>query len=52
MKERYICYCFQYTEADIEKDILANRRSTIEEKIKSEKLAGACQCANKNPSGR
>jgi len=47
-----ICYCFSYSEADIETDILANRKSTIEERIKAEKKAGACECATKNPSGK
>lgn len=47
-----ICYCFGYTEADIEKDIRKNRRSTIEQRIKAEKKAGGCQCAIKNPKGK
>jgi len=47
-----ICYCFNYSEADIETDILANRKAIIEERIKAEKKAGACECATKNPSGK
>jgi hypothetical protein len=50
--EALICYCFNYTASDIEQDILANRKSTIMEKILSEKKAGRCQCATKNPKGR
>jgi hypothetical protein len=47
-----ICYCFNYTAADIERDVLTNGRSTIMEKILSEKKIGGCQCADKNPKGR
>ena len=52
MKDDLICFCFQYTKSDIEVDILKNRKSTIEERIKAEKKAGACECTTKNPSGR
>jgi copper chaperone CopZ len=47
-----ICYCFGYTVNDIEQDFIKNRRSLIIEKIAAEKLAGGCDCANKNPKGR
>jgi hypothetical protein len=49
---RLICYCFGYTVSDIERDFLVNGKSTIMEKIMSEKKAGECQCATKNPKGR
>ncbi len=52
MPKGLICYCFNYTESDIEADILENRKSTIEVRIKAEKKAGACECATKNPSGK
>ena len=52
MTNDLICYCFNYTESDIESDILENRISTIEERIKAEKRAGACECTTKNPSGK
>jgi hypothetical protein len=51
MKE-LICYCFGYSAADIEKDVLDNGRSTILERIMNEKKAGGCHCADKNPKGR
>ena len=52
MKE-LICYCFGYSAADIDDDdVRLNGRSTILERILSEKKAGACQCAVKNPKGR
>ena len=35
--ENLICYCFGYTTSDIERDVLANSKSTIIEKIMSEK---------------
>ena len=47
-----ICYCFEYTAEDIKQDYLNNSRSTIMEKIQTEKKFGNCQCAVKNPKGR
>lgn len=47
-----ICYCFGYSAEDIEQDYKKNDRSTIMEKIQSEKKFGNCQCAEKNPKGR
>ena len=52
MSKDHICYFFNYTESDIETDILENRKSTIKEHIKAEKKAGACECVTKNPSGK
>jgi len=48
----YVCYCFQFTREDIERDISMNGRSTIMERIMSEKKAGGCDCATQNPTGR
>lgn len=50
--EELICYCFNYTFSDIESDVKENGKSTIEERIASEKKAGGCQCETKNPKGR
>ncbi len=47
-----VCYCFQYTRKQIEKDYIDNGRSVILEKITSAKKAGGCDCAQKNPKGR
>lgn len=47
-----ICYCFKYTEFDIEQDVRMNGKSTILERIIAEKKGGGCQCAVKNPKGR
>jgi len=47
-----ICYCFGYTEEDIEGDARAHGRSTIMERIMAEKKGGRCRCAEKNPKGR
>ena len=52
MTSEQICYCFNYTATDIEHDVLTHGRSTIMERILTEKKAGACQCATKNPAGR
>lgn len=47
-----IRYCFGYSAEDIRKDFFKNGRSTIMERIRNEKKAGACDCATKNPKGR
>ena len=47
-----VCYCFNYTEKDIERDLRQNGKSTIMEKILAEKRLDGCQCAIKNPKGR
>lgn len=47
-----VCYCFQYTKKQIEKDFIENGRSMILERITVEKKAGGCDCAQKNPKGR
>ena len=48
-----ICYCFGYTEKDIEADVIANNgQSTILEKIKSSKRGGSCRCHETNPTGK
>jgi hypothetical protein len=48
----FVCYCFKFTHEDIERDIGLNGRSTIMEKIISEKKAGGCDCASQNPKGQ
>jgi hypothetical protein len=47
-----VCFCFEFTRNDIEQDCIKNGRSTIMAKIASEKKAGECDCAAKNPKGR
>ncbi|MBW1700625.1 MAG: (2Fe-2S)-binding protein [Deltaproteobacteria bacterium] len=47
-----ICYCFGYSAEDIRKNFAENGRSTIMERIRNEKKAGACDCATRNPKGR
>ena len=46
-----VCFCFEYTKADIKKDYLNDSRSTILERITHEKKSNGCDCANKNPKG-
>ena len=50
--DELVCYCFEYTRNDIERDYLKNGRSMIMEHITSEKRAGGCHCAEKHPKGR
>jgi hypothetical protein len=47
-----VCFCFEYTRKDIERDYIENKNSTILAKIAAEKKAGSCNCATKNPKGR
>ena len=47
-----VCYCFQYSRKQIEKDYIDNGRSMILEKITLEKKTGGCDCARKNTKGR
>jgi len=47
-----ICYCFNYTAADIRQDLRHNGKSTIMERIIAEKRLGGCQCATRSPKGR
>jgi hypothetical protein len=49
----FVCYCFEYTRKNIEKDYVDNNgQPTILERIAFEKNAGKCDCAQKNPKGR
>ncbi|MEE9190676.1 MAG: hypothetical protein V3U16_07895, partial [Candidatus Neomarinimicrobiota bacterium] len=47
-----ICYCYNHTKADIEKDFITNVRSNIEEEVRLNVGRGLCSCEVKNPSGR
>ncbi len=47
-----VCFCFGYTQQDIECDALAHGRSTLLERIAASHAAGACRCAKANPKGR
>lgn len=47
-----ICYCFNYSAADLAKDVLEHGRSTIMERIMAESKKGNCSCEHNNPKGR
>jgi hypothetical protein len=48
-----VCYCFNYSETDIEQDVIKNKgASTILEKIKASKQLGSCRCHETNPSAK
>jgi hypothetical protein len=49
---KQICFCFGYSESDLEKDVREHGKSLIMEKIMAGKKAGGCQCETKNPKGR
>lgn len=46
-----LCYCFDYSRADIRKDVEERDSTGILERIKAEVKAGYCACEVKNPSG-
>ncbi len=52
MTNRTICYCFNHTIEDLEKDVAEHGRSTIMEQIITDSKAGNCNCQTKNPKGR
>lgn len=47
-----VCYCFGFTERDIQREIAETGESTIADRISSEVKAGNCTCDVKNPSGK
>ncbi|NTV12565.1 MAG: hypothetical protein HGA96_01310 [Desulfobulbaceae bacterium] len=47
-----ICYCFDYTVADIEADVRIHGESRLMAAILASKKAGGCRCATENPKGR
>ena len=47
-----VCYCFGFTQKDIEKEIAETGRSTVANRISAEVKAGNCACEVKNPSGK
>lgn len=46
-----LCYCFEYTRADVRRDLEELGKTEIPTRIKSEVQAGFCACEVKNPSG-
>lgn len=46
-----ICYCFNHTRGDIERDFAQNARSLILEAIMAAKRMEACRCTENNPKG-
>jgi hypothetical protein len=47
-----VCYCFGFTQKDIENEIVSTSRSTVAERISEEVRQGNCACEVKNPSGK
>lgn len=47
-----ICHCFGHTVEDLARDLRANGRSTILERILAAKRDEACRCSELNPGGR
>lgn len=46
-----LCYCFEYTRADVQQEMEELGTSQISQKVKAEVQAGLCACEVKNPSG-
>ncbi len=47
-----VCYCFEFTRTEIQREVVETGRSTILDRIKTEVKAGNCSCEVKNPSGK
>lgn len=46
----FICYCFEYTESDIKREVFRNKgRSPLMERIIEARKKGNCQCDIKHP---
>lgn len=52
MTQEKVCYCFNYTVEDIQRDFQENGKSAIMERIMNEKKNGKCSCETTNPKGR
>ncbi len=46
-----VCYCFDYTEADLRRDIVERGDTGVPAAIEAEIRAGHCACEVKNPKG-
>jgi len=46
-----LCYCFEFTVADLCSDLIARGETDIPERITQEIQAGHCACEVKNPEG-
>ncbi|MFL5405328.1 MAG: putative iron-sulfur cluster-binding metallochaperone [Myxococcales bacterium] len=46
-----LCYCFEFTRAQVRQDVAETGDSTIADRIDAEIRAGRCACERKNPSG-
>jgi hypothetical protein len=46
-----LCYCFEYSRADVRRDLEESGKTEIPDRIKGEVQAGFCACEVKNPSG-
>ena len=47
-----VCYCFEFTAAQIADDVRQHGRSAIRDYIQEQVRAGRCQCETTNPAGR
>jgi hypothetical protein len=46
-----LCYCFDYTRADLSSDVALRGETDIPDRVKAEVERGFCACDVKNPSG-
>jgi hypothetical protein len=47
-----VCYCFEFTAAQIAEDVREHGRSTIRDHIQEQVRVGRCRCETTNPAGR
>jgi hypothetical protein len=46
-----LCYCFEFTRADVRREVAAAGDSAIPDRIEAEIRARRCDCERRNPSG-
>jgi hypothetical protein len=46
-----LCYCFEFTRAQVRREVAETGDSTIPGRVDAEVRAGRCACEQKNPSG-
>jgi hypothetical protein len=47
-----VCYCFEFTAAQVADDVREHGQSTIRQYIQAQVRAGRCRCETTNPAGR
>ena len=49
--DRHVCYCFDWTAEDIERELRSTGKTTIHDRIRRKVQEGFCHCETMNPQG-